>query len=693
MSYFAYHKLNGAIYENIEKNSNRFSFLNLEYFFLSLLHFQRYMTQKIINIGIFAHVDAGKTSITEHFLYTGGLIKSLGSVDKGSTVSDEMSIEKERGISVKSSYISVEFDDHIINLVDTPGHVDFSSELERSLLVIEGAVLVLSAVEGVQAHTLTIWNALQKRNIPTLFFINKIDRAGADNQQLIKEIKKELTNSIIELNSVVHEGTDTAGIVQTFQGNSLSDKTIEVLSEQSDEMLENYLEGNPIDFELAKKVLRKATHTCQVFPVLCGSAKFSVGIHGLIKSVIDYLPDFTPTKEEKPSGIVFGIKHDTDGTYALLKLLTGSLKVKDIIRYSENSHEEKINALRKKLGAKYIRLDTLQAGDIAEVSGLKEARIGDLIGEVGNRESDKTFLKTPLLTVQIKAEEEKQYADLAKALQILTDEDPRLDFEWIKEEQELHMKVMGWMQMQIIERILEDRFGIAAKFEDPTVIYKETPSKTGEGFVQYWMPKPCWAVMKFKIEVGERGSGVFYESKISVDDVHQKYQNEVEQTIPEALKQGIKGWEVTDIKISLIEGEDHKIHSRPGDFKIATPMGIMNGLNEIGTTLLEPILSFKITAPEELLGKITSDIIQMRGTFDSPVTENDMFIIDGAMPLATSIEYPIKLSSRSGGKAKISTAFHSYQACKDEEGVIRQYKGISPLDTAKYILKARKAIQ
>jgi ribosomal protection tetracycline resistance protein len=651
------------------------------------------MRQNIKNIGIFAHVDAGKTSITEHFLFAAGQIKSIGSVDEGSTVSDEMSIEKERGISVKSSYISFEIDDHLINLVDTPGHVDFSSELERSLLVIEGAVLLLSAVEGVQAHTLTIWNALRKRHIPTIFFINKIDRPGADSQQVIEDIKKELTDSLIELNTVDQEGKDNAGTKELFKANKLNDTILEALSEQSDEILENYLEGNPVDFDLAEKVLREAVHTCQVYPVLCGSAKFSVGINELIQSVINYLPNFPQAKHDTPSGIVFGIKHEKDGKYALVKLLSGSIKVKDLIQYSENAHEEKINALRKKLGAKYIQLDALHAGDIAEVSGLKEAKTGDRIGEIENEKTKKAILKTPLLTVQIKAEEEKHYADLAKALQILTEEDPYLDFEWIKEEQELHVKVMGWMQMQIIERILEDRFGLIAKFEDPTVIYKETPSKTGEGFVQYWMPKPCWAILKFKIEAGERGSGVFYESKISVDDVHQKYQNEVERTIPNALKQGIKGWEVTDIKISLIEGEDHEIHSRPGDFKIATPMGIMNGLNEIGTTLLEPILSFKITAPEDLLGKITSDIIQMRGTFNSPETENDMFIIQGTMPLATSIDYPVKLSSRSGGKAKISTEFHSYQACKDEEGVIREYKGISPLDTAKYILKARKAIQ
>ncbi|MEI7661541.1 MAG: GTP-binding protein, partial [Bacteroidota bacterium] len=203
----------------------------------------------------------------------------------------------------------------------------------------------------------------------------------------------------------------------------------------------------------------------------------------------------------------------------------------------------------------------------------------------------------------------------------------------------------------------------------------------------------CWAIMKFRIEPGERGSGVVYSSKVPVNDVQQKYQNETEKSIAGALKQGIKGWEVTDLRITLVEGEDHPMHSRAGDFAIATPMGIMNGLVLSGTTLLEPMTGFRINANEDLLGAITSDITRMRGRFDSPVMENGRFTLTGEVPLATSLDFPVKLSSRSGGKARISTSFRGYRACTDEQGVIRPFMGISPLDTAKYILKARRAIQ
>jgi ribosomal protection tetracycline resistance protein len=302
-------------------------------------------------------------------------------------------------------------------------------------------------------------------------------------------------------------------------------------------------------------------------------------------------------------------------------------------------------------------------------------------------------LKVPLLTVQVKPVSDKDYAALAEAMAEIALEDPALEFEWLREEAELHVKVMGWIQMEVLERILADRFGLAARFENPTVIYMETPSGTGEGFVQYWMPKPCWAIMRFRIEPGERGSGVVYQSNVGVNDIQQKYQNEVERCITGALKQGIKGWEVTDLRITLIAGEDHPMHSRPGDFTVATPMGIMNGLVNTGTTLLEPMIRFHIQANEELLGAIVSDITRMRGTFESPVMDNGRFTIGGFVPLSTSIDFPVKLSSRSGGKARISTHFFGYRECADEVGVIRPFKGISPLDTAKYILKARKALQ
>lgn len=652
------------------------------------------MAKSIRNIGIFAHADAGKTTITENFLLACGKIKLLGSVDKGTTQTDYLKVEKERGISVRSSYTSFEYKGSRVNLIDTPGHIDFSADLERSLRITDAAILVISAVEGVQAHTETIWNGLKEKNIPVILFINKIDRSGADSQIVIEEIEKELTSSLAVINEAINEGDNNASIQSIWNKEILNEKTLETLSETNDDILEQYLEGKTIDFGKADNALIQAVTDANIYPLLTGSAKNSIGITELLEAVIRYFP-ISEGKEEDPlSALVFGISHDkTFGKTSYVRVFNGQINNRELIYNYTRKKEEKITQVRKTFAGSYEDIGTVKAGDIAGLSGLKNAQVGDILGQTSVHIPKDISLKTALLTVQVKPEQEKDYADLAYALQDLSKEEPGLDFEWLKDDKELHVKIMGRIQMQILESILEDRFNIKANFEEPTVIYKETPSKSGEGFVRYWMPKPCWAILKFKIEPGDRGSGLKYFSELSVDDVHQKYQNEVERTIPESLKQGIKGREVTDIKITLIDGEDHQIHSRPGDFVVATPMGIMKGLVNTGTTLLEPMISFKITAPEGFLGKIAGDITQMRGKFESPEIVNEKFILIGIMPLATSLEYPIKLSSRSGGKAKISTKFHSYQECSDEDGSIREFKGISPLDTAKYILKARKALQ
>ena len=248
------------------------------------------------------------------------------------------------------------------------------------------------------------------------------------------------------------------------------------------------------------------------------------------------------------------------------------------------------------------------------------------------------------------------------------------------------------MQREIIESVLLNRFGIETTFGKPNVIYKETPVKSAEGYVRYWMPKPCWAIITFLIEPGENGSGVVYKSNISVDKVKQRYQNEVARTISKALSQGIKGWEVTDLKITMIDGEDHVAHTKPSDFVIATPMGIMNGLQNSGTNFLEPILQFKLIAPEEFLGSIASDLHKMRAIFANPSFDNNRVTLIGKIPVATSSDYAITLGSKTKGKAKFFTKFESYQLCDDKNATEQDYKGVSPLDTAKYILKARGAL-
>ena len=648
---------------------------------------------KIRNIALFAHVDAGKTTVTENLLFTGGNIRAKGTVDKGTSQTDFLEIEKEKGISVRTACVSFKKDDVIINLIDTPGHIDFSSETERSLPAVDGAVLIVSAVEGVQAHTETLWLLLQKMNIPTIFFINKIDRAGADVEQVLDEINKVLTKNTVVLQKVEQEASDNASVKNIFIEHELIDtEIIEPIAEQNESLLEKFLEDEPLSFHELKTELIQSVNNCRLYPVLFGSAKNAIGTTELLNAIIDYLPK-PKIISDKLSGYIYKVEHDkTLGKICHIRLFSGKINKRALIFNASQQIEEKVAQIKKVYTRKYVDIEEIEAGDIAVITGFSNAKAGDIIGyEQFERQK---FLKqdVALLSVKVTAKNPNDAPKLLAAFKQLSDEDPKLNMKWLNDLRELHITIKGKIQIEILSKLLKSRFEIEADFDEPSIIYKETPIKTAEGYVRYWMPKPCWAIMRFKIEPAERGSGVEYKSVVSFDKIKQRYQNQVAETVPKALQQGIKGWEVTDLKITLIDGEDHEVHTHPNDFTIATPMGIMDGLQNTGTQLLEPILNFKITAPEEILGTIASDLTKMRASFANPQFENGKVILRGKIPVATSLDYPVRLASISGGKAKISTKFDSYQECALEDGKTTPYRGISPLDTAKYILHARKAL-
>lgn len=653
-------------------------------------------TNKTINIGIVAHVDAGKTSITELFLYKSGIIRSIGSVDKGTSQSDSLAVEKERGISVRSTSASFEWNHFKINLIDTPGHVDFSSEVERSLRALDCAILVLSAVEGVQAHADTLWKALRKMNIPTLIFINKIDRMGADTDSVIQEINKELTRDVVIMQSVQHEGSNDASIIDICGTDSIKDLPedfIESILNNDEALMDSYLNNESLTTEDLRKSMAAQVLNNKLFLLLFGSAKFDIGIRELLDAITQYMPVAEGDPSAAVSGIVYKVEHDkTIGRIASVRLYSGSLKNRDVIFNATQEKEEKISQIRKLQGQKYEDIGTLYAGDTAALCGLSSVRAGDIIGTAEGI-NKAISLHAPLLSVNITPEKPDDYSILVKAMQMLTDEDPLIDLIWLKDERELHIKIMGIIQLEVLENIMEERFHLKVSFGKPVVIYKETPATTGEAYEAYTMPKPCWAIVRFKIEPGDRGSGVVYHSEMGVNKIAKRYQHEIARTIPLALKQGIHGWEVTDLKITLIGGEHHNIHSRAGDFAVATPMAIMNGLKDIGTILLEPMLAFTITGPEDSLGRIISGLTQLRAQVGNPLLSDDKFSLTGTIPVATSLDYAAKLSAITGGKGKLATQFSGYRECLLELGATTAFRGISPLDRSKYILKARKAIQ
>lgn len=649
-----------------------------------------------INVGIFAHVDAGKTTTTEHILYESGRIRALGSVDTGTALTDSMDVERQRGISVRAALASFEWKGVQINLVDTPGHVDFLSEVERSLRVMDCAVLILSAVEGVQAQSEMIWNALRKLGIPTLIFMNKMDRVGADPEAVLAQARNYLSSEIIPVQQPIGKEQEYIEAIDLWGRDAdpaAQTELLEALAERDEDLLEMYMSGSSIDLAAWKKYMKTASATGRFFPLVYGVAAKGLGITALLDAMVEYFPRAGGNIEGPVSGIVYNIQRDKSmGRMAFVRLYEGTIRNRDTVMNYTQDIQGKVTQIRKVEGGRTEDVGALEAGDIAVIYGLSGVRIGDVLGHPGAI-PEEAKLAVPLLTVRVFWEPDMDDHKVIGALQELADEDPLLDAQWLQDERELHVKVMGPIQLEILNTVLEERYGLKVTFGQPSIIYKETPARAGEGFIAYTMPKPCWAILRFQIEPGPPGSGLVYDSIVRSSDLLPQYQSETARRVPEALQQGLYGWEVTDLKVTLIEGQHHVWHTHPLDFAVATPMGIMDGLARVGTKLLEPILQVRIVVPEDNGGRVMNDLVQMRGTFEPPVLQGGRMIIAGRLPLATSLDYPVTLSSYTKGRSTFTSFFAGYEECPPDVSAERTRRGVNPLDQAKYILSVRKALQ
>lgn len=658
----------------------------------------------IRNIGIVAHVDAGKTTITEQLLYQSGCSRILGSVDKGTTHTDSLDIEKQRGISVKAAEIDLTYKKTNIHVIDTPGHIDFSSEVERSIGVLDGAIVVLSSVEGVQPQTEVYFNALKELNIPSIFFINKLDRIGASTSRTINDMKKLLTKDLVPL-QLVYEKNNEFIVCNLFNKENyakniseikeddlkqLLEDIIEILGNYNEDFLNQFFDGT-LNLGMINEEISLQAIKGKIYPVLYGTALRGEGIQELLDGILNYLPPPKDLDDCELSAIVYKISHNkTLGKIAHLKIFSGSITTRDDIFNVTTGKSEKITIIKKIINQKQIDVKSASSSDLVMVSGLSCSTY-DILGSKTYIPTLQT-ITTPLLTLRIYSKIQEDYIALVDALTLLQEEDPLLNMQWIKEKKEIHLRIMGKIQIEYIEAILMERFNLQVIFGPPSVIYKETPIAIGYGESRYTMPKPCWAIVEFLIEPLPRGTGIIYESRVRTEKVKIKYQREIEDNLVQILSQGIYGWPVTDIKITFTYGEDHVMHSRSGDFATSAAMGIMRGLNEIGTTLLEPIIKFRITVPENVGGRVLNDIIKMRGSFETPFIHNGTFTIEGKMPVSTSLEYPGDLGKISSGKGIMTTGFSGYEPCSLEIGSIRERIGVNPLDRAKYILYVRNAL-
>ena len=673
------------------------------------------MSSTFQNIGILAHVDAGKTTLTEQMLYQMGAVRLLGSVDEGTAATDNLSVERERGISVRTAAASGEWNGMHVNLIDTPGHVDFAGEVERSLAALDFAVVVISAVEGIRSHTENILHALDKAGLPRLVLLNKMDRAGADPASVMADLA-QLTGQIPILLSRAENAESDAVTVQTLSGRAFEAAVTESLADILDEAAELFLADEVLSPERGTQLLRDMTADCRVTPVLMSAAKFGTGVRELLDFMTTYMPTAERRGRDSLSGIIYKIEHDRQmGKISHIRLFGGKISNRDELTLLEpvdprrqnptgedddavpvetvQPPAEKVTQIRKFLGGRYVDAGEVTGGDIAALCGLPSAKAGQYVGSMDLAEV--YHLTTPFLRVKVAPEDQnpEKVPQLAAALGELTEEEPYIDAKWENGQREITISTTGRIQLEVLASLLWERYGMKAAFSPATVIYMETPARAGYAYADYYMPKPCWAMVKFKFEPMPRGYGVSYHGRLPSNQCFYRYQTHIRTSFYNCLEQGLYGWEVTDFKCTLVDGQHHIVHTHPLDFFVCTPMAFMNGLQSLGSTLLEPLLKVRITADATLLGKITGEMIHMQGEYDTPVFFGDSISMEAVVPVATSMDFPVKLASWSSGKAVLSQSFYGYRECRDSQEHVNPRRGVNPLDRAKWILFARDGYQ
>ena len=634
--------------------------------------------EHIRNIGIFAPVDTGKTTLVEYILYYCNAIKTRGSVDKGTTVTDNLDIEKRRGISVRSVTTSLDYKNHIINIIDTPGHVDFVGQVERAMIGSDSAIMVLSLCDSIPAHGKLIFETLKKYNIPTIIFLNKNDRDIADLSRTINNLKNFVTENII----LVHEDFLSNQIV--------SDVLYETIAEYNDNIAELFLSNKKLDYKTCINVLKELTINRSIYPVIYGSAATGESINILLEGIINLLPPPSSITSEL-LGIIFGIETDKKlGRVSHIRLFGGTLKNRDLLTINNKNY--KVTQIRDISTNNDIGI--LKNGSIGKVFGLSDCVVGDVIGnsEYLPRKIKIGSMQEPLMSIEVGVKNDNDLTKLHTTISQLSAEEPILEPKWSNLTHMYHLKLVGKIQLEVLKELFINRFLLDLEYSPTKIIYKETISETVIGHVSYTMPKPCWAVLTFELSPLPQGSGVVYKCNISEQKIHSRYWKQIEQTIPLALSQGMFGWEVTDILIKLIDGEDHNEHTHPLDFALATPMGIMDGLNKADNILLEPVLDVKFILPYEFSGRIFSDIINMRGTYTSPKRLVEDIVIDAVIPAATSMEYYTKFLSITKGKGVMASKLKGYKPCDIAFGKICERRTVNPLDRSKYILAKRNAL-
>lgn len=600
-------------------------------------------------IGILAHVDAGKTTMSEAILYETGKLKKMGRVDNRDAFLDTFALERARGITIFSKQAVFPFGDTFVTLLDTPGHVDFSAEMERTLQVLDYAVLIVSGADGVQGHTETLWRLLKRYRIPVFLFVNKMDQKGTDQETVLASLKERLDHGIV----------DFSGVSGNCEILGTSDETAEEIATCDEALLEAYL----ADGSLKTADVRNAIQDRKLFPCFFGSALKLTGVREFLTSLGEFAscPDYTKDFGAK----VFKISRDETGVRMThLKITGGTLKIRDSL--SPDS-EEKINQIRLYSGSKFEMLKEAEPGMVVAVTGISDTKPGQVFGSA----SDSVLpLLEPVLTYRILLPFGTDSHTMLRHMRMLEEEDPQLHIVWNEALGEIQAQVMGDVQMEILKSQVQERFGVEIGFGEGNIVYKETIAKTVEG-VGHFEPLRHYAEVHLLMEPGEPGSGLVFEADCSEDMLDKNWQRLILTHLEEKRLRGIlTGSEITDIKITLIAGRAHQKHTEGGDFRQATYRAVRQGLCEAGCVLLEPYYAFRLEVPSENLGRAMADLDRMQGEFSAPEQDGSMALLTGTAPVSTMRNYQRDVISYTKGRGRLTLSLSGYEPCHNAEEVI-----------------------
>ncbi len=683
--------------------------------------------EKVRIIGIFAHVDAGKTTTSEAFLYFTGRIHRAGEIDEGDTQLDWMEQERERGITISAAATAFRWRRHRINLIDTPGHIDFTAEVVRSMRVIDGGVVLLCGVGGVEPQTETVWMHANRDNLPRVLFINKLDRTGSSFQRVMGEVHERLTQKAVPIQLPIgqeegfrgvvdlleeraliwHEGEETPS-VEPFPEELVNQVTaaraalVEAICETDDKLLERWLDGEQLDVVTLKRALRRAVIESELVPVLCGASRERIGVQPLLDAVIDYLPAPTDLKPilgsipgdgdriiERPDdpdapfcAAAFKIVTDPHvGHLTWVRVFSGQMGVGDTVYNPRTQEMERIGRIYYLHGDTREQVERMEASDVVALVGPRSAVTGDTLSDPEQPIVLETFeFPDPVIKVALKPESNEQREKLREAVRRLADEDPTLEHGYDPETSEETLAGMGELHLEIAVDRLQREFGLSPAVSPPEVAYRETIRRPFETITTYKKQTGGhghFAEVEMRVEPLERGAGVEFENETSAADIPSDFVRPVERGVKDALEKGvIAGYPVTDVRVTLLDGKYHEVDSAAMDFEIAGSIAVQRAIHNAAPALLEPVMEIDINVNEEQVGSIVADIGRRRGNVSAMRARGQIRNIEGAVPLAEARGYATDLRSLTKGRGTFTLEFDHYDVVPDDiaEQVIERRK-------------------